>query len=191
MIVMGSYNAFIRFFFELGMLKSIQRTGWSLIGCKQSESVADHSLRAAQIGYFLACLEGYNNPEQIATMLVFHDIGECRTGDIHKVANKYVVSDEKKAVTDQLTSLGNSGDGILTYWEEIESLSTPAGRIAKDADLLEMAVTAIEIMKQTGIDTSDWIDNTEKRLNTTSAKEIINQLKTSDSSFWWKDLKEI
>lgn len=188
---MGPYDTFIRLFFELGMLKTIQRTGWSLLGFSQYESVADHSLRAAQIGYFLACLEGYDRPGDVATMIIFHDIGECRTGDIHKVANRYVISDERKAVSDQLDGIGEIGERILTYWDEMESCLTPASHVAKDADLLEMAVTAIEIMNQTGIDTTDWIDNTEKRLNTSSAKKLIHQLRISNPFDWWKDLKKI
>lgn len=187
---MSSYDVFLRFFFELGMLKTTHRTGWSLLGYKQSESVADHSLRAAQIGYILANLEGYDHPEKIVSMLVFHDIGECRTGDIHKVASRYVRSDEKTAISDQLKMLGEIGEKIMNHWDEMESLSTTAGRIAKDADLLEMAVTAIEIMKQTGADTSDWIDNTEKRLSTSSAKEFIHRLRNANPAEWWKDLKK-
>ncbi|HEC89736.1 MAG TPA: HD domain-containing protein, partial [Thermoplasmatales archaeon] len=72
-----------QFLFELGVLRRIQREGWKLIGVKTPETVAEHSLRAAQIGYILAKLEGYPHPEIVSTMLIFHDIGECRIGDIH------------------------------------------------------------------------------------------------------------
>ncbi|MGC9308938.1 MAG: HD domain-containing protein, partial [Thermoplasmatota archaeon] len=46
-----------QFIYELGMLRRIRREGWRLAGI-EPESVAAHSLRAAQIGYLLACMEG-------------------------------------------------------------------------------------------------------------------------------------
>ena len=188
---MVSNHSFVKFFFELGMLKEIQRTGWKLLGITDPETVAAHSLRAAQIGYILASLEEYDHPEKVASMLVFHDIGECRIGDIHKVANRYVISDEKTAVSDQLRPLDSVGEKILDFWDEIETSSTTAGIIAKDADLLEMVVTAVELNDRTGVDTMDWINNTEKRLRTRSAKKLIENLRDSHSTEWWHDLKKI
>lgn len=41
----------LNFFFELGQLKMIEHEGWRLAGINHPESVASHSLRAAQIGY--------------------------------------------------------------------------------------------------------------------------------------------
>ncbi|MDG6219294.1 MAG: HD domain-containing protein, partial [Candidatus Thermoplasmatota archaeon] len=78
------------FFYELGMLRRVQREGWKLLGVIQPESVAEHSLRAAQIAYVLAILEHHPSPETVCSILVFHDIGECRIGDIQKVANRYI-----------------------------------------------------------------------------------------------------
>jgi len=53
---MKNLKNLINLFFELGQLKKIQYRGWSLIGVKNYETVAEHNLRAAQIGYFLAKL---------------------------------------------------------------------------------------------------------------------------------------
>ena len=64
---------------------------------------------AAQIGYVLAQMEGHPEPEKIATMLIFHDIAECRVGDIHRVAHRYVGADEEQAVEDQTRPLGEAG----------------------------------------------------------------------------------
>lgn len=64
----------LNFIFELGQLKRIKHEGWRLIGVKFPESVADHCLRAAQIGYILAKMEKYENPFEVCSMVVFHDI---------------------------------------------------------------------------------------------------------------------
>ena len=107
-------NKILNFFFELAQLRRIKHEGWRTIGVENPESVADHSLRAAQIGYFLAKEENYKNPQEIVTMLVFHDIGECRIGDIHKIANRYVEANEEQAVKDQIQNLGETGKELFS-----------------------------------------------------------------------------
>jgi len=188
---MPSYEACSRFLFELGMLKRIQREGWKLLGITNEESIADHSLRAAQIGFILAKLEGYKNPETICTMLVFHDISECRIGDIHKVANRYIHVNEKQVVEEQLNQLEDIGDAISTLWDEVENQKTKAGIIAKDADLIEMVVTALELKKKYGVTIDNWIENTKKRLKTESAKQLLIQLISMNPHGWWQGLKKL
>ena len=46
-------------------------------------------------------------------MLIFHDIGECRIGDIHRVANRYINSDEERAVKEQTEKLDKIGNEYL------------------------------------------------------------------------------
>ena len=186
-----SYQKIALFLFELGMLKHIHREGWKLIGVKTPETVAEHSLRAAQIGYILAKLEGHPNPEEISTMLVFHDIAECRIGDIHKLAIRYIQRDEEQVVKEQLSSLSEINEDIIHLWEQFDHKSTRAGVIAKDADLLELIVTAYEYLSQGFKEAEDWIRNTEKKLSTDSAKKILQTLKEVDPYKWWYGLKKL
>jgi len=179
------------FIFELGTLRFIQREGWKLIGVKHPESVAEHSLRAAQIGYILAKLEGYPHPEEVCTLLVFHDIAECRIGDIHKVANRYVERREKEAVAEQLRGLDEIGDSIMRLWQRIEKRVGEAGVIARDADLLDLAATACEYLSQGYKEAEDWIINTRKRLQTVSAKKLLDALQRGNPYRWWRGLKKI
>jgi len=178
----------VNFFFELGHLRRIKHEGWRFVGVESPESVADHSLRAAQIGYLLAGLEEYGNPEEVCTMLVFHDIGETRIGDIHKIANKYVQAEEEAAVEEQLRPLKELGREILRYWQEVESRSTVAGNIAKDADFLEQALSAKELTERGYPDAFEWIKNVEQALQTRFAKKLLDELKQCKSSEWWRDL---
>ena len=78
-----------RYLFELGQLKRVKRSGWWVAGVDQPESVADHSFRCAAIAYVLAELEGAN-PERAATIALFHDTGETRVNDQHRVGKSYV-----------------------------------------------------------------------------------------------------
>lgn len=181
----------LNFLFELGQLRRIKHEGWRTIGVTNPESVADHSLRAAQIGYFLAKLEKHKNPEEVVTMLVFHDIGECRIGDIHKIANRYIKADEKKAVQDQTVKLGKIGSEIFELWKNVENLKNKAGIIAKDADLLEQAFTAKEYMEIGFKYAQDWIDNIGKKIHTKSAKKLLKDLQKSSPNDWWQGIKKI
>jgi len=181
----------LKFFYEMGQLSRVKREGWRLLGIEHPESVADHSLRAAQIGWVLAKMEGYKDPNEVAAMLIFHDIGECRVGDLHKLANRYVSVDETAAVRDQVSRLGDVGDEVLSLWHQIEDRSTQAGVIAKDADLLELAVRAREYIEQGFGDASEWFQAAQMRIKTKSAKELLQQLPSISSSSWWHGLKKL
>jgi len=188
---MQDYTNFSRFFYELGMLQRVQREGWKLLGLTHPESVAEHSLRSAQIAYVLAILEDHPSPETVCSMLVFHDIGECRIGDVQKVANRYIQSDERRAVSDQLEPLNDIGTRIFRLWDEIESQDSKKGIIAKDADLLELALTACEYKKQGFTAADDWLEKTRKRLNTSSAKKLLESFIETDPISWWDGLKQL
>ena len=180
------------FIFEMRQLREVKRSGWQLLGIPNKESVAEHSLRAAQIGFFLAHMEGGVDPLRVATMLVFHDIGEARIGDIHKVANRYISGKkEGEAVADQVAPLGGAGESIQKLWDEVEEKNTPEGIIAKDADYLEAAFTAREYQVQGHTYAIDWIKNVDKALRTASAKKLLIALQATDPHEWWQGLKRM
>ena len=183
-------DKFCDFIFELGHLKRIQHEGWKFLGDKNSESVADHGLRAAQIGFILAKLEGYDNPFEICTLVIFHDINECRIGDIHKIGKRYTNSDDENAVSEQIKDLGDIGLEILDIWKKTAYKNSTAGIIAKDADLLEMAVTAREYIKKGYSDASEWIENISHELKTESAKKLLLEIKKANPNSWWRNLKK-
>lgn len=174
----------LNFVFELGQLRRIKHEGWRVIGIEDPESVAEHTLRAAQIGFILAKLENYPNPEQVCTMVVFHDIGETRVGDIHKLAKRYITVDEAKATQEQLEPLDELSDQIFDLWNQVENQTTFAGIIAKDADLLEQAVMAKEYLEKGYVAAQRWIDNVGNALKTDSAKQLLGTLETVNYYDW-------
>ncbi len=181
----------IKFIFELGQQRRVSHEGWKLLGIKHPDNVAEHSLRAAQIGYVLAVMEKYPNPEEVCSMLVFHDMAECRVGDLHKVAARYVEADELRAAEDQTRELGEFGEKILDLWKQVEEKTTTAGRIAKDADYLESAVSGKEYLEQGHAFAQDWINNVANAVKTESAKKLVAELQQTGSNEWWRGLKKL
>ena len=181
----------INFIFEMKQLSRIKHEGWRMIGIEDPESVADHSLRAAQIGFILAKLEKYDNPYEVCSIVVFHDIAESRIGDIHRVANRYIRVEEEKVVEEQMKKLDEIGEEIFEMWKQAENRSIEAGIIARDANWLDMAFTAKAYMEIGYEYAEDWMNNIEKSLKTESAKELFNESKKSDSNEWWQKLKKM
>ena len=182
------------FIFELGQLKRLKTSGWSLAGitANNSPSIAEHTLRAAQIGYILATMENVN-AEKVASILIMHDITEARTGDQNKVSARYYSKKEaeEKAIKEQLQGLNeNLRQKWQEYFNEFEERTTPEGIVAKDADWLEMAFQAKEYLEQ-GYPTQNWIDNVNKALETKSSKQLIKAMVKNSSTNWWKNLKKM
>lgn len=181
----------LNFFYELGHLKRMRHEGLRITGVEDPGTVGAHALRAAQIGYVLAVMEGYEDPNKVATILVFHDIGEVRVGDIHKVGRRYVTADEERAVSEQLDRVKFAKDSIMQLWRDCEEKSTQAGIIAKDADYLEQAITAKEFLEKGYSGAEDWIDNVNGALKTESARELGAKIKETHSNDWWRGLKKL
>jgi len=183
----------VDFFFELGQLKRVKRSGWWLLNIKDPESVAEHSWRAAAIGYFLAKLEKVDENKVVLACL-FNDLHEARINDLHKVGHRYI--DFKKAESDafkeQLKDLpeGISKD-LKGIFGDFQNQTTKEGIVARDADLLENAVQAKEYIDKGYKDAGDWIKNIKKLLKTGSAIKLLDEIEKTSSNDWWKGLKKI
>jgi len=182
----------INYFFELGMLKKYHHNGPMAAGVKIPDTVAEHSYRAAVIAYVLAELEGENG-ETAASMLLFHDTPEARTGDHNKIAQRYINRDkvEEKVMKDQVKLLPSKiAAKIKKYWLTEHKGSSKLARIAYDADLLETALQAKEYL-DTGYPTKGWIDNVKANLKTASAKKLLRELEKTHFTDWWKEIKKV
>ncbi|MFA6393497.1 MAG: HD domain-containing protein [Patescibacteria group bacterium] len=180
--------------FEMSQLKRQRHSGFQLAGVKNPDTVAEHVMRAAQIGYILAVMEGDANPEKVAAMVLIHDNGEARVGDQNKVSARYfsVKDAEAEAFSDQLKNLGGEIEKKWqAYFNEFENRNTKEGIIAKDADWLETAFQAKEYVDVGFVFTEDWIKDVEKALETASAKKIIKEMKKTKFTDWWKGLKKM
>ena len=176
--------------FEAFHLKQIKHEWWRLAGVQFPDSVAEHSLNAAQIGYILAKME-WADANKVATMLVWHDIWETRIWDFHKIASRYIPDKktiEKNVMNDQFDWI-DFKDDIMGIFHEYEERDTKEWLIAKDADYLEMAFQAKIYIENGNNHAMDWVINVGGALKTESAKAIWKEMTQTSYVDWWKEKK--
>ncbi|MBV9708883.1 MAG: HD domain-containing protein [Chloroflexi bacterium] len=181
-----------KYLYEIGHLKRVKRSGWWMVGINDPESVAEHSFRTAILGYILACLEGAD-PMKTAMMCLFHDTHEARILDLHRVAKRYLATDEGERVafaeqTERLPQpIATEVTSLIAAYEERESLEAC---VAHDADRLECLMQGCEYQVQ-GYDTQEWIVNCQAGLKTASAKHLAQTCLETEPREWWQGLKQI
>jgi len=177
----------VEFLFEVGMLKKTPRTGYQFLG-SGGESVADHSFRTAVIGYALASQEPDADRNKVVLMCLFHDFPEARTGDHNYVNKKYVKTDEKRAVQDQVQGL-SFGDEIVDLFREFNRCDTLEARLAKDADQLDLILELKGQLDSGNPNAKDWLSYAVKRMITDGAKQMAQEILATKSANWWFDKK--
>lgn len=179
----------VNLIFEINQLAKKTNTGWLLAGVIETNSVAAHLMRAAQIGYILSVMEGDVNPEKVACMILIHNNGKARVGDQDKVAANYFFKKEAEdlAFDDQLNLLDAE---IAKKWrhynDEFCDMTTKEAIIAQDADWLEQAFQAKEYFDLGHKSAYVWIKNVKDALQTESAQKIIRVMKKTHFTDWWK-----
>ncbi|MDD3472123.1 MAG: HD domain-containing protein [Syntrophaceae bacterium] len=171
------------FLFEVGMLKRTPRSGFQFLGTG-NETVAEHSLRCAIIGYALAKMNGAVCVERVILMCLFHDLVEARTGDLNYVNKRYVRADEELAVHDMTEGLP-FGDEISCYTREFNDRQTIESLYANDADQLEMILELKELGDLGNRYAGEWISAAVKRLRTEDGQKLARSILNTDFSAWW------
>ncbi|MBI2084915.1 MAG: HD domain-containing protein [Candidatus Aenigmarchaeota archaeon] len=179
-----------KLFFEAGQLKRLPRSGWSLAGVKNAESVAEHSWRASLIGLVLAKMENVDE-NKVVKMCLLHDFAETRTGDVNRVNDRYIESKgEAKAFADIFSEIFEGE--FVEIFSEREAQKTKEAIVAKDADILEVFIQAKEYRESGAFQSVDnWMKNSKAALKTKSAKELANKLENIDPTSWWHGLKKL
>lgn len=173
------------FAYELGLLKRIRRAGWWQAGVRDPESVAEHTMRVAQLAAMLAAEEG-GSPERSAYLALWHDSQETRTGDVPHSARTYLDKPDARAITfDQTDGLPDTVRcSVREAVDEYENATTLDARCAKDADKLEMLLQAAEY-RDIGIHRVDgWIDSARKSLSTGTARKTAEAALTLSPLAW-------
>ncbi|MGH3567438.1 MAG: HD domain-containing protein [Pseudonocardia sp.] len=176
------------FAFELGVLKRIGRSGWAHVGIRNAESVAEHSLRVAQLAALIAAEEGAD-PARAALLAIWHDSQETRTGDIPHTATSYITTpiDPEQITADQVAGMPEAAaKTVREAVAEYESQSTPEAHCAKDADKLECLVQAIEYRATGHIHVDGWITTSRNAIHTHTAARIADAALVT-SPLAWRD----
>lgn len=172
--------------FELGRLKRLPRTGWSDVGVKYPESVADHSYRAAAMAYFLAKETGADR-NRCAVLALFHDVIETRIGDLSKTNKMYLnkTAVERKALADWRRDYRQMGD-VAALLAEFSAQKTLEAKTARDAEIVELVVQLKEYEPQISAEAfKRFARNTKKLLRTKEGRALYNRVLRSDTN-WWK-----
>ncbi|MEV0897924.1 HD domain-containing protein [Actinoplanes sp. NPDC049802] len=178
-------EAIAAFGYELGLLKRVRRTGWWHAGVRDPESVAEHTMRTAQLAALIAAEEGAD-PARAAFLALWHDTQETRTGDLPHTAGRYLAKPDPRQITaDQTGQLPDrSRDTVRAAVDEYESRQTLEALCAKDADKLEMLLQAIEY-RDIGVTRVDgWIDSARKDLKTETSRRIAEAATTLSPLAW-------
>jgi putative hydrolase of HD superfamily len=179
--------ALAAFGFELGVLKRVRRTGWWHAGVRDPESVAEHSVRTAQLAALIAAEEGAD-PVRAAFLALWHDTQETRTGDLPPTARDYLpVPDARQITADQTAHLSErSREIIRTAVDEFESQQTAEAVCARDADRLEMLLQAVEYRTMGAQRVDGWIESGRRAL-VTEAGQRIAEAALSVSPLAWRN----
>ncbi|KHD75239.1 HAD family hydrolase [Actinoplanes utahensis] len=182
---MEDAEAVAAFGYELGLLKRLRRTGWWHAGVRDPESVAEHTMRTAQLAALIAAEEGAD-PARAAFLALWHDTQETRTGDLPHTASAYLTKPDPRQITaDQTARLpGHSREMVRAAVDEYESRQTLEALCAKDADKLEMLLQAIEY-RDIGVRRVDgWIDSARKDLKTKTGQRIAEAAMHTSPLAW-------
>ncbi len=175
------------FICEAGMLKRVWRSGWSVLGIKDAESVAEHSFRCAIIGYVLARTEKAST-YKVLLMTLFGDMQEARITDLHKMAQRYINARkaEDRSFYDQINSLPRSIKRELKDMrEEYNNQNTKESVIARDADILECLIQAKEYYEHGFSGAAKFMKKAPQFLRTKSARHLWRLAGGTDLNDWW------
>eukprot|EP01024_Parvocaulis_polyphysoides_P072816 TRINITY_DN9292_c0_g6_i1.p1 TRINITY_DN9292_c0_g6~~TRINITY_DN9292_c0_g6_i1.p1 ORF type:complete len:193 (+),score=38.49 TRINITY_DN9292_c0_g6_i1:159-737(+) len=164
-------------------LKTTKRTGWVKRNVKDPESIADHMYRMAAACFALKGKVQVDHGHCMKIAIV-HDMAESIVGDFTPHCNvtkeeKYKL--EKNAIEKIQKMLGEESEGakeVVELWNEYEKGETPAAKIVKDLDKLEMILQAHEYEKQQGAELQEFFDSTENSFKTDIGKQWAEEIRS-------------
>ena len=162
----------VRFFFELGILKHMQRTGWIWLGELEGDSVAAHSFRVSIIAYYLANKLNLN-AEKAAVMALFHDLHETRLWDLNPVTKKYAKINEERAYKSVIRDIPEL-KGSLELWKEYHERKSDLAKVVKDADLLDLIFQALYYARKGNKLAYEFAQNAYGKLHFPESRELAD-----------------
>lgn len=180
-------NRNLEFLYEVASLRNVQR-GWRQHMATDCANVLEHTMRVVWLALLIARREGKTVDEnKIMKMALIHDLPEARTSDLSYVQKKYATTDEVKAADDMFA------DTLLPDFRELlkeyDERTCLEAHIVKDADHLDIDMEMKEFEEKGHALPGKWAEYREKiihdkKLYTESAKQMWNEIKTSEPSDW-------
>ncbi|MFH1692404.1 MAG: HD domain-containing protein [Candidatus Omnitrophota bacterium] len=190
--VVDTDEKILNFISEASMLKRVTRSGWSVLGIKNAESVAEHSFSCCVIGYVLARMERVSIQE-VLLMTLFNDIHEARITDLHKMAQRYIDAEgaEDKSFCEQISFLPKIlRDDLGSMRDEYRKQKSKESIVARDADILECLIQAKEYHEHGFSEAIKFMSKAPRFLKTKSAKKLWKLAKNMKLNDWWIRLSD-
>ena len=169
---------------EVGMLNRTPRSGFQFLGAGE-QSVAEHMYRMMHVAFVLARRSDEPIDElHLLRLVMFHDLPEARTSD-HNYVNKKYVREDLEQVLEEGARQWPFGEEIAAYIREFETAATPAARLAKDADQLELLLVLKEQGDLGNPHVDDWITPLLARLRTDAGKQLAQEILATRWDAWW------
>jgi putative hydrolase of HD superfamily len=178
----------VRLAYEWGSLKQLPRTGWTRTGIDRPESVADHTTRTAMLAWLVAGLEGADQ-ERAATLALFHDSQESRTGDLDHVGRNYLQAVSNEQVTaDQAEALPRPlAAALRRLVADYEGRGSLEADCARDADKLDMLLQALEYREAGRGSLEPFIQTALAGLRTASGRRLGEAALRVSPAAWWQE----
>lgn len=140
----GKNESFLDLLKELQALDRVPRSGYSLRGVSDPESVSEHSFHILFLAWALAEEEPHLDRTRVMELALIHDLPEVRTGDLPRTAAHYLppgakAGAEMAVAQDLLAPLGTRGTELLA---EYQAKETPEARFVSTCDKLQLMIKA-------------------------------------------------
>ena len=161
----------IPLFIEMLALKDLPRAGWLRAGIDAPESVAAHSWGVCWLVLAL-CPEDIDQGHALR-LAVLHDSAEVRVGDITPYDG---VSRAEKAhrETAAAADMFRSRPDLVALVDEYQSQETPEARFVHQLDRLDMAFQALRYARDTGADTSEFLQSARKAIQHPALRKALD-----------------
>ena len=129
---------------ELQTLDRLPRTGYSLRGVAEPESVSEHAFHTTFLVWALAAEEPDLDRTRAVELALVHDLAEARTGDLPRTAAGYLPDGakaraERTIVRDLLGPLGERAEALVA---EYQARETREARFVAACDKLQLLIKA-------------------------------------------------
>lgn len=181
---MNKKQSIANLIFEAAVVKRLKRTGWQILGDNE-ESLGEHTFLSCVIAYVLS-KQMKANTETALVMALFHDFHEARTGDVDKIALRYIARDQHRANRDIFQK---ADAGLLKLLETYEKRGTLEAKIAHEANVVALLVELKLLVEKGNVHAKEWLEANQKRLKLPEAIELADQLAHTDSHDWWKGIR--
>ncbi len=129
---------------ELQALDRVPRSGYSLRGVAEPESISEHSFHTTFLAWALAAEEPELDRARVMELSLVHDLAEVRTGDLPRTAARYLPAGAK--ATAELAAarelLAPLGERAAELFAEYQAAETPEARFVAACDKLQLLIKA-------------------------------------------------